>query len=89
MTEPLFPSYDELNERMYIAKRLRSEFVRGLAIAAKQKFAPQSRFLRITASGLVFAVAAGTLWATLVASPKVTEAGPSNSNAAGVEVAGR
>jgi hypothetical protein len=46
MREPLFPSANELERQMKVAKQLRREFLVGVATIAKHKFAHQSRKLR-------------------------------------------
>ena len=50
MKGPHFPSSEELERQLKAAKQLRGEFLMGLAVTAKRKFATQSRKVRRTRS---------------------------------------
>jgi hypothetical protein len=75
MKEPLFFSSEELDRQLKAAKQLRNEVLYGLAVAAKRKFAGQSRNIRTLETSVAVAAAAlGVFWLTLLGSPKETEA---------------
>jgi hypothetical protein len=75
MREPHFPSSDELERQLKAAKQLRGQFLLGMAVATKRRFATQSRKLRTIEMSLAAALLGlGAFWFTLLGSPKVTEA---------------
>ena len=75
MRNELFPSYEDLDRQLQEAKRLRGQFLLGLALGAKRKFGVQSRKVRtLEASAAVVLCAIAVFWITILGSPKVTEA---------------
>jgi len=76
MNEPLFPSGEEINRRIEIAKQLRSDSLHLTVRGAKHKFAAQTRLTRsLEASAAVMTIIAGILWLGILSAPEVTEAG--------------
>ena len=75
MKEPPFPSSEELERQLKAAKQLRGEFLLGLAVTAKRKFATQSRKVRtLETSAAVVLCAIAVFWLAMLGSPKVIEA---------------
>jgi hypothetical protein len=77
--EPLIPSFEELDRRLRAGRQLRSDYLFAAVSAWRGRVRVRRGRRLIGASVAASAIAVAVFWAALLGSPKVTEAGVTDS----------